>query len=116
MTAIFFFIYLKKINLMQEIDNTNQEMQNENRPEFSKIEQQEKMIYHFVYIRSIIENLFENENDKQKKNVLKLIKNFEKDLEEVLETKISNKDKLIYLQLKNSNLDSKALKLSKYIE
>ncbi|RMZ61308.1 hypothetical protein D1632_00410 [Chryseobacterium nematophagum] len=101
---------------MTEIDNTKPEVQNENRSEFSKIEQQEKMIYHCVYIRSIIESLFESDSDKQKKNVIKLIKNFEKDLEEVLETKISNKDKLIYLQLKNSNLDSKALKLSKYIE
>ncbi|MCT2409981.1 hypothetical protein NZD88_20695 [Chryseobacterium antibioticum] len=101
---------------MENIDNKNQDQQKENTPVFSKNEQKEKAVLEFAYIKDQIENSFGNATEKQKKNIFKLLKSFEKDLEDLLEIKISVRDKSTYLQLKNSNFDSNALKLSKYIQ
>ena len=104
-------LYLKKINLMQS-DTNNCE---KNLPLLSQNEIKEKTILEFVYLKNIIEKLLSENDHAEKKNIVKLLKCFENDLENVLETKISSKEKATYLQLKTSGFDSTILKLSKYI-
>lgn len=85
----------------------------------SDLEKKQKLILEISYFRTEFEKLL-NENSKNYdsksfKNLLKLSKKIEKDAEEILDIKISSKEKNIYSELKNSNFDSSIIKMSKFI-
>ena len=100
---------------MEELNNTLKTESLEREKQFSEKEQQEKLILEFCFLKSQIEKIEIIDDEKNRKIINKLLKNFEKNLENTLKLNISAKDKETYLQLKNSNLDSNAKKLTKYL-
>lgn len=78
-------------------------------------EAKEKLILDFAFLKSEVELCFEEGNEKKTKPLIKQFLNFEKELEDILKIKISNKEKNIFLKLKKENFDHSILKLSKYI-
>lgn len=81
----------------------------------SSDEKKEKMILELSYLKTKFENKIKENPDKDFKQILKEFKNFEKNLETFLESKISKKEKNLYYELKESNFDSTVLKLTKFI-
>jgi hypothetical protein len=77
-------------------------------------ELKQKVILDFTYLKSKIDNSV-SLSDKEKKSFESLTKKFEKDLENSLGIKISSKEKNAFVELKNSNLDSSLIRLSKFI-
>lgn len=99
--------------------NNNNAKEQEQNVALTDLEKKQKLILEISYFRTEFEKLL-NENSKNNdsksfKNLLKLSKKLEKDAEEILEIKISSKEKNIYSELKNSNFDSSIIKMSKFI-
>lgn len=99
------------------MENIGSETKTENTANnvLSQSEKEMKILLSFAYLKSEIENNLSDPKSKNAKNILKYLKQFETELEDNIDTKVSTKDKKIFIELKNAKFDENFLKLSKFI-
>lgn len=85
-----------------------------NQNALSNDEKKEKLILDFFYLKSEINST--NGDAKDLREIKKLVNNFEKDLEDLLQIDVPLKNKKDYINLKKTNFDKSLLKLAKFLE
>lgn len=99
---------------MEDI-NTKSDLDKNQKQSLTTEEKEMKILLAFAYLKSEIENNISDPKQKNSKNILKYLKQFEAELEENIDSKVTTKEKKIYIELKNSKFDDDFIKISKYI-